>query len=44
MRCQILTAGIVGGPRGVETMAPMLVVGRLVGSLETRVLSQSGLL
>ena len=39
----VVTAGLVMGPRGVGTMASMLVVGRLVGRLDTRVLLGFGL-
>jgi DHA2 family multidrug resistance protein len=39
----VLTAGYVIAPRGLGTMAAMLVVGRLVGRVDTRVLVLSGL-
>jgi DHA2 family multidrug resistance protein len=39
-----VTAGLVMGPRGVGTMAAMLIVGRLVGRIDTRVLLAIGLL
>ena len=39
----VVTAGIVMGPRGVGTMASMLVVGRLVGRVDTRFLLAIGL-
>jgi len=39
----VVTAGIVMGPRGVGTMAAMLVVGRLVGRTDTRLLLAIGL-
>jgi len=39
----VVTAGIVMGPRGVGTMASMLIVGRLVGRLDTRILLAIGL-
>src|SRR5580658_8760639 len=39
----VVTAGIVMGPRGVGTMASMLVVGRLVGRVDTRYLLIVGL-
>ncbi len=39
----VVTAGIVMGPRGVGTMASMLVVGRLVGRVDTRILLAIGL-
>ena len=34
----VVTAGLVMGPRGVGTMASMLIVGRLVGRVDTRIL------
>jgi DHA2 family multidrug resistance protein len=43
MNYPVVTAGIVMGPRGIGTMAAMLVVGRLVGSVDTRVLLGIGL-
>jgi DHA2 family multidrug resistance protein len=39
----VLTAGLVMGPRGVGTMAAMLIVGRLVAQVDTRVLLGIGL-
>ncbi len=39
----IVTAGLVIGPRGVGTMGAMLVVGRLIGRVDTRVLLGMGL-
>ena len=39
----VVTAGMVMGPRGVGTMASMLVVGRLVGRADTRLLLGIGL-
>jgi MFS transporter, DHA2 family, multidrug resistance protein len=39
----VVTAGLVMGPRGVGTMASMLIVGRLVGRADTRVLLAVGL-
>ncbi len=39
----VLTAGLVMGPRGIGTMASMLVVGRLVSRVDTRVLLGIGL-
>ena len=39
----IVTAGLVMGPRGVGTMASMLIVGRLVGRTDTRILLAIGL-
>ncbi|HEY2527007.1 MAG TPA: DHA2 family efflux MFS transporter permease subunit [Xanthobacteraceae bacterium] len=43
MNYPVVTAGIVMGPRGIGTMAAMLVVGRLVGRLDTRLLLGFGL-
>jgi DHA2 family multidrug resistance protein len=39
----VVTAGLVLGPRGFGTMAAMLVVGRLTGRLDTRLLLGVGL-
>jgi MFS transporter, DHA2 family, multidrug resistance protein len=39
----VITAGLVMGPRGLGTMASMLIVGRLVGRLDTRILLAIGL-
>jgi MFS transporter, DHA2 family, multidrug resistance protein len=39
----VVTAGMVMGPRGVGTMASMLIVGRLVGRVDTRILLGIGL-
>jgi DHA2 family multidrug resistance protein len=39
----VITAGLVMGPRGVGTMASMLIVGRLVGRVDTRILLAIGL-
>jgi DHA2 family multidrug resistance protein len=39
----VVTAGLVMGPRGVRTMAAMLLVGRLTGRLDTRLLLGVGL-
>jgi DHA2 family multidrug resistance protein len=39
----VVTAGLVMGPRGVGTMAAMLLVGRLVGRVDTRLLLAIGL-
>ena len=39
----VVTAGVVMGPRGIGTMAAMLVVGRLVGRVDTRLLLGVGL-
>ncbi|HEY0419684.1 MAG TPA: MFS transporter, partial [Acetobacteraceae bacterium] len=38
-----VTAGIVMGPRGLGTMACMLVVGRLIGKVDIRILLVAGL-
>jgi DHA2 family multidrug resistance protein len=43
MNYPIVTAGLVMGPRGVGTMAAMLIVGRLVGKVDTRLLLALGL-
>jgi len=40
----VVTAGLVMGPRGVGTMASMLIVGRLVGRADTRLLLGIGLI
>ena len=39
----IVTAGLVMGPRGIGTMGAMMVVGRLVGRVDTRLLLGGGL-
>jgi DHA2 family multidrug resistance protein len=39
----VVTAGLVMGPRGVGTMASMLIVGRLIGRADTRILLVIGL-
>jgi MFS transporter, DHA2 family, multidrug resistance protein len=39
----VITAGIIMGPRGIGTMASMMVVGRLVGKVDTRALLAFGL-
>jgi MFS transporter, DHA2 family, multidrug resistance protein len=43
MNYPVITAGLVLGPRGIGTMAAMLVVGRLVGRVDTRLLLGCGL-
>jgi DHA2 family multidrug resistance protein len=43
MNYPVLTAGLVMGPRGVGSMIAMLLVGRLIGRLNIRVLLASGL-
>jgi MFS transporter, DHA2 family, multidrug resistance protein len=39
----VITAGLVMGPRGIGTMAVMLLVGRLVGRVDTKLLLGTGL-
>ena len=43
MNYPIVTAGLVLGPRGIGTMAAMLVVGKLTGRVDTRLLLGIGL-
>jgi DHA2 family multidrug resistance protein len=43
MNYPIVTAGLVLGPRGIGTMAAMMIVGRLVGQVDTRLLLGVGL-
>jgi MFS transporter, DHA2 family, multidrug resistance protein len=43
MNYPIVTAGLVMGPRGIGTMAAMMVVGRLIGRVDTRILLAFGL-
>lgn len=43
MNYPIVTAGLVMGPRGIGTMAAMMVVGRWVGRIDTRLLLGVGL-
>jgi len=43
MQYPIVSAGLVMGPRGIGTMGAMLVVGRLVGKVDTRLLLAAGL-
>jgi DHA2 family multidrug resistance protein len=43
MNYPIVTAGLVMGPRGIGTMAAMLVVGKLIGRADTRLLLGIGL-
>src|SRR6201997_821656 len=43
MNYPIISAGLVLGPRGVGTMAAMLVVGKLIGRVDTRFLLGTGL-
>jgi MFS transporter, DHA2 family, multidrug resistance protein len=43
MNYPIVTAGLVLGPRGIGTMAAMMIVGQLVGKVDTRLLLAVGL-
>src|SRR5256885_3397733 len=43
MNYPIVTAGLVMGPRGLGTMAAMMIVGQLVGRVDTRLLVALGL-
>jgi DHA2 family multidrug resistance protein len=43
MNYPVVTAGLVLGPRGIGTMAAMLLVGRLIGRVDTRLLLGLGL-
>jgi DHA2 family multidrug resistance protein len=43
MNYPVVTAGLVLGPRGIGTMAAMVIVGRLVGRVDTRLLLGCGL-
>jgi DHA2 family multidrug resistance protein len=43
MNYPVVTAGLVLGPRGIGTMAAMLLVGRLAGQVDTRLLLGIGL-
>ncbi len=43
MNYPVVTAGLIMGPRGIGTMASMLIVGRLVGRADIRVLLAIGL-
>ncbi|GGF45072.1 EmrB/QacA family drug resistance transporter [Aliidongia dinghuensis] len=43
MNYPIVSAGLVMGPRGVGTMAAMMVVGKLIGRIDTRLLLGIGL-
>jgi MFS transporter, DHA2 family, multidrug resistance protein len=43
MNYPIVTAGLVLGPRGIGTMGAMMIVGRLVGRVDTRLLLAVGL-
>ncbi len=43
MNYPVVTSGLIMGPRGVGTMASMLIVGRMVGRVDTRILLGFGL-
>jgi DHA2 family multidrug resistance protein len=43
MSYPIVSAGLVMGPRGIGTMGAMMVVGRLIGKIDTRLLLGTGL-
>ncbi len=43
MNYPIVSAGLVLGPRGIGTMGSMLIVGRLIGRVDTRLLLALGL-
>jgi DHA2 family multidrug resistance protein len=43
MNYSVVSAGFVMGPRGLGTMAAMLVVGRMIGRIDTRLLLAFGL-
>jgi MFS transporter, DHA2 family, multidrug resistance protein len=43
MNYSVVSAGVVMGPRGIGTMAAMLVVGRMIGRIDTRLLLALGL-
>ena len=43
MNYPVITAGLVMGPRGIGTMASMMIVGKLMGRTDTRVLLGLGL-
>jgi DHA2 family multidrug resistance protein len=43
MNYPVVSAGFVMGPRGIGTMAAMLVVGRMIGRIDTRLLLAFGL-
>jgi DHA2 family multidrug resistance protein len=43
MNYPVVTAGVVMGPRGIGTMASMLLVGRLIGRVDTRLLLSMGI-
>ncbi len=43
MNYPVVTAGLVLGPRGVGTMGAMMIVGKLIGRVDTRLLLAAGL-
>jgi MFS transporter, DHA2 family, multidrug resistance protein len=43
MNYPIISAGLVMGPRGIGTMGAMLIVGKLIGPVDTRILLATGL-
>jgi MFS transporter, DHA2 family, multidrug resistance protein len=43
MNYSVVSAGVVMGPRGIGTMGAMLVVGRMIGRVDTRLLLAFGL-
>jgi DHA2 family multidrug resistance protein len=43
MNYPVVTAGLVMGPRGIGTMLSMIVVGRMVGRVDTRLLLSVGI-
>jgi DHA2 family multidrug resistance protein len=43
MNYPVLTAGLVMGPRGIGTMATMIIAGKLIGRVDTRILLGIGL-
>jgi DHA2 family multidrug resistance protein len=43
MNYPVVSAGVVMGPRGIGTMGAMLVVGRMIGRIDTRLLLAFGL-
>jgi DHA2 family multidrug resistance protein len=43
MNYPVVTAGLVMGPRGIGTMGAMLIVGRMIGRVDTRLLLGFGL-
>ena len=42
MNYPVLTAGLVMGPRGIGTMATMMLAGKLIGRVDTRLRARSG--